>query len=81
MSTDDPTTLVADIGGTNARFAMMDSEGRVMRADTLKVADYSSFEAALDAFLAAGAERPTCAGFAVAGPVTGGKALGRGGSV
>ena len=68
------TILVADIGGTNARFAIMDPGGHTVRAETLQVADYPSFDEALDAFLAGGPIRPARAGFAVAGPVTGGRA-------
>ncbi|MEM9233849.1 MAG: glucokinase [Pseudomonadota bacterium] len=70
----DQTSLVADIGGTNARFAIMDPSGHVVRAGTRRVADYATFHDALEAFLAAGDQRPGRAGFAVAGPVTGGQA-------
>ena len=74
VETSSETILVADIGGTNARFAIMDAGGHTVRAETLKVADYPSFDEALDAFLAGGTVKPVRAGFAVAGPVTGGRA-------
>ncbi len=69
--------LVADIGGTNARFGLID--GRDIReVRILHGADYPSLEAAASAYLAAvGLARPGTAGrprrgaFAVAGPVTG----------
>jgi len=69
--------LVADIGGTNARFGLID--GRIVR-DTrvLRCADYASIEDAATAYLttvglaAAGTPgRPRRGAFAVAGPVTG----------
>ncbi|CAO3418085.1 glucokinase [Azospirillum endophyticum] len=69
--------LVADIGGTNARFGLID--GRTVR-DTrvLRCADYASIEDAAAAYLAAvglaaagTAGRPRRGAFAVAGPVTG----------
>jgi len=69
--------LVADIGGTNARFGLID--GRVIReVRILRCAEHPSLEAAASAYLAAvGLARPGMAGrprrgaFAVAGPVTG----------
>lgn len=69
--------LVADIGGTNARFGLID--GRVVReVRILRCAEHPSLEAAASAYLAAvGLARPGIAGrprrgaFAVAGPVTG----------
>ncbi|SMH54297.1 glucokinase [Azospirillum agricola] len=69
--------LVADIGGTNARFGLID--GRAIReVRILRVADYSSLEDAASAYLSAvglaetGAPgRPRRGAFAVAGPVTG----------
>ncbi len=74
--------LVADIGGTNARFGLID--GRVIRdVRILRCAEYPSLEAAASAYLAAiglagaglagtgPAGRPRRGAFAVAGPVTG----------
>ncbi|WP_372398167.1 glucokinase [Azospirillum sp. HJ39] len=69
--------LVADIGGTNARFGLID--GRQVR-DTrvLRCADYASIDDAATAYLSAVGlaapgtpGRPRRGAFAVAGPVTG----------
>jgi glucokinase len=69
--------LTADIGGTNARYALIDRDRgksgyRVSQARTLASADYDSIEQSLDAYLS-GIEgrRPTRACLAVAGPVGG----------
>lgn len=70
----DPTVLVADIGGTNARFAIMDERGDVLRTETRQVSEYPTFREALEAFLAHGGDNPSRASFAVAGPVTDGHA-------
>jgi glucokinase len=64
-------TLVADIGGTNARFALVDGHGRPRAQRTLAVADHRTFEEALDAYLGGLDERPEVACFAVAGPASG----------
>ena len=68
--------LVADIGGTNARFAIAD-------LGTCALAHFAAFPckqfptpaAAIAAYLATTAERPTRAAFAVAGPVAGSAVL------
>jgi len=44
--------LIADIGGTNARFAWSRAPGKFDKLLRLRVSDYATFEAALDAFLA-----------------------------
>jgi glucokinase len=62
--------LLADIGGTNARFALMD-RGEIGPVEHLKVADFGRTTDAVAAFLdrhAAGAT-PTAAVLGVAGPV------------
>ena len=62
--------LLADIGGTNARFALMD-RGEIGPVEHLKVADFSSATDAVAAFLsrhAAGAP-PAAGALDVAGPV------------
>jgi glucokinase len=62
--------LLADIGGTNARFALMD-HGEIGPVEHLKVADFASTTDAMAAFLgrhAAGAT-PAAAVLGVAGPV------------
>lgn len=69
------TLLVADVGGTNTRFALCEG---TLRADTLtryRNAGFASFDAALAAYLAAqggAALRAVC--IAVAGPVSAGRA-------
>lgn len=68
--------VVADIGGTNARFAVATIEqGRVAGLDgpvTLKTAEHASFETAWGAFAAqVGRPLPRAAGIAFAGPVQG----------
>ncbi len=68
--------LVADIGGTNCRFALGRS-GAVLPATLtrLRIADFADFDAALGSFLAAQGNPPLAAAcLAVAGPVTDGRA-------
>ncbi len=67
--------LVGDIGGTNARFALIDSAGHVRNPHTLKAADYSSLGEAITRYLqqTTGRQRPTRAVLAVAGPVVDGE--------
>lgn len=67
--------LVADIGGTNARFALADADGTVGRVETLLVHDHVSFDTALEeALTTLGSGAPDSAAIAVAGPVRAGKA-------
>ena len=72
-----PVGLVADIGGTNARFALagLTKAGSVATAfgQSLRAADYVTLEACVDFYLNAlgAAPRPSMAAFGVAGPVTG----------
>ena len=66
--------LIADIGGTNARFALL--EGMQHRDEiVLACADYPDFVSATEAYLhqvgATGANRPREAAVAIAGPITG----------
>jgi len=67
--------LLADIGATNARFALLRRGGEIGRVRTLAVAEYPRFTDAVAAFLAG--ERAPVAGavLAVAGPVEGGDPL------
>lgn len=64
--------LLADIGGTNARFALL-RDGRLGAMSGLKVADYPGPIEAIEAFLAGqeGAPRPQGAALAAAGPTDG----------
>lgn len=64
--------LVGDIGGTNARFALVtgrDAETHVL--PTVATADYSTIDDAIRAILAGTSIRPRSALLAVAGPVDG----------
>ncbi len=64
--------LIADIGGTNARFALLIG-GAVSAIEVLKTADYADIGAAIGAYLdrVAPDAAPSAAAFAVASPVTG----------
>src|ERR1700744_5934595 len=62
--------LVADIGGTNARFAMVDQPGaRVRDVVHLKTGDYPGLAEAMTAYCDRSGEKPHAACVAVAGPV------------
>lgn len=65
--------LVADIGGTNARFALAtfaNSGVSVGEMHAFRAEDYESIRDAADAFLEAAQAEPKLACFAVAGPIT-----------
>jgi glucokinase len=63
--------LVADVGGTHARFALADIDtGKIHAYRKSKVVEFESLEAAATNYLASVGYRPTKACFAVAGPVT-----------
>lgn len=64
--------LIGDIGGTNARFALL-SDGKIGRMETLHVGDFGRFEDAVRAYLARqqGHDAVDAAALAVAGPVDG----------
>jgi glucokinase len=70
-----PPRLIADIGGTNARFALL--EGSQHRDEiVLRCADYPDIVSAIEYYLdkvgaARGAARPVEAALAIAGPITG----------
>src|SRR5579864_6698879 len=63
--------LVADIGATYARFALVQPDGRVMPARIYALNDYTTQSAAIDAYLAEEAPhvRPTQAVLSVASPI------------
>jgi glucokinase len=66
--------LIADIGGTNARFALLDEdEGGIGVLDRVKLDDFTDISGAISAFLGrrAPGRRPRGAVLAVAGPVAG----------
>jgi len=62
--------LLADIGGTNARFALR-LAGQIERISILRTEDHDSLASAIEAYLAGagGNERPSRAAIAVAAPV------------
>jgi glucokinase len=74
---DAPIGLVADIGGTNARFAVAgrDRAGAIVTAyrEDMANADFSGLEACVRAYLGAlgAGPRPTMAAFGVASPISG----------
>ena len=61
--------LLADIGGTNARFALATPAGAVEQRHVFKVASFDRFEDSLSAFLSKTGAQPTVAALSVAGPV------------
>lgn len=66
--------LVADIGGTNARFALIDPNQSAPKLSELKVlqcADFASLQHATEHYLALVSAKPSKAVIAVASPVTG----------
>ena len=65
--------LLADIGGTNVRFALQRKSSPATKAVVLAVEDYSNLGDALNDYLSRiePKEKPRQAAFAVAGPVTG----------
>ncbi|MBX6369662.1 MAG: glucokinase [Rhodospirillales bacterium] len=64
--------LVADIGATNARFALVDAAGEVVRPRILACEDYRAIDDAIDDYLRSErVERPRAAALAIASPVTG----------
>jgi glucokinase len=66
------TGLVADIGGTNARFALLEPGGNILRPWRCLVDDYASLAQAIEAYLShADLQRPRQAAIAVAAPVVG----------
>ena len=66
--------LVADIGGTNARFALADPAAQVaepLHAQALRTADFASLQHAASHYLQSAGVRPRRAVIAVASPVDG----------
>lgn len=64
--------LVADIGGTNARFAVANAETlELTRLGQMLCFDHATIETAIGEFLAKLADKPRCAALAVAAPVWG----------
>ena len=69
------TGLVGDVGGTNARLALLDAEGRVRNLHIYPAANYGSLGEIVADFLhrTMGPKRPPRAVIAVAGPVLDGE--------
>lgn len=65
--------LVADIGGTHARFAVLDAAGLPTQIQNLKTADYADLAAALTAYLAGDRQTRamTAAVISIAAPLSG----------
>lgn len=68
-----PTALIADIGGTHVRFAIVQESGEPLDTMVMRCADYVGPAEAATAYLMATrpAERPRRAAFAVASPISG----------
>jgi glucokinase len=69
MKSRENIALVADIGGTRARFALVESGGEPSAAAAFSAAEFASVEAAARAFLASSGAKPRAACFAVAAPI------------
>jgi glucokinase len=69
------TGLVGDVGGTNARFALIDAEGRVRNLHIYPAANYASLNDIIADYLerTMGRKHPPRAVIAVAGPVVDGE--------
>ena len=67
----EPSLLIGDIGGTNARFALANAdETGFSRAETLACADYETSDQAIRAYLdSVGADAPVALCLAAAGPI------------
>jgi glucokinase len=67
--------LVGDVGGTNARFALVDTEGRVRNLHVFEARKYASLTEVIAEYLdrTVGRKRPPRAVVAVAGPVLDGE--------
>ncbi|MDB5467818.1 MAG: glk [Phenylobacterium sp.] len=67
--------LVGDVGGTNARFALVDAQGHVRHPRSFPARDYASLADVIAEYLetTAGRKRPPRAVIAVAGPVLDGE--------
>jgi glucokinase len=67
--------LVGDVGGTNARFALVDGQGHIRHPRSFPARDYASLADVMAEYLeqTAGKRRPPRAVIAVAGPVVDGE--------
>ncbi|MEM9810220.1 MAG: glucokinase, partial [Pseudomonadota bacterium] len=69
----DGALLVGDIGGTHARFAVAEADGRLRDIMVLRVADYRTFADALAAYVQTQSSAPQAACLALAGVVENGQ--------
>ncbi|MBU1375363.1 MAG: glucokinase [Alphaproteobacteria bacterium] len=67
--------LVGDVGGTNARFALVDAQGHIRNPRSFPCKDYASLDAIVAEYIetTVGKKRPPKAVIAVAGPVMDGE--------
>src|SRR5215831_8337866 len=66
------TRLIADLGATNARFALIEADGTITQTAVLPGIEYDNASDAIAAYLnTVKGERPTEAAFAIAAPVLG----------
>src|SRR5580704_890008 len=67
------TWLVGDIGGTNARFGLVATDGTLLHSRVLADNDYPGIAEAIEAYLAdrGGLPRPRRGAIAIASPVAG----------
>ena len=67
--------LVGDVGGTHARFALVDAQGHVRNARTFLAREYASLNDVVAEYIqtTVGKKRPPRAVIAVAGPVLDGE--------
>src|SRR3954452_17937581 len=63
--------LLADVGGTHSRFALLGTNGRPERDVSWSDDDFASLEDAIAKYVAELSEKPRRAVIAVAGPITG----------
>lgn len=74
MQNTDSLAIIADIGGTNARFALVDISAdtpSIMHRQTLPTAEFASLQHAVEHYLSTQNAAPRFASFAVACPVSG----------
>ena len=70
------TRLVGDVGGTNARFALLDSDNQLESTSTMRTDDFPSLAAAITTYLNDhDIDRVDTAEVAVATPVVGDAAV------
>jgi glucokinase len=73
MQADAATSLVGDIGGTNARFGLASSDGVILDTASFAAADFSEIDAAIEAYFATLRDlpRPREGALAIAAAITG----------